>query len=75
MSYIKQQEEECLACEGHGEIVDGHLNDPYAARYTCPVCLGSGAVDPDDNMTMDRYEAIRREMNRAATEDARMGGA
>lgn len=32
----------CPHCEGHGSIVDGHLNDPYAREYTCLLCDGSG---------------------------------
>jgi DnaJ-class molecular chaperone len=66
MSYVKTYlaKETCLACQGAGEIIDGHPHDPYAPTYTCPVCRGEGEVHPDDNMTMERYERIHRARNR-----------
>lgn len=66
MGRVKSQEEECLACGGNGEVIDGSLNDPGAMPFTCPVCEGNRVVDPDDNMTLERYERIRQEMNEAA---------
>lgn len=62
--------ETCRCCDGAGEIVNStHANDPYAMVYVCPLCLGEGEVHPDDNMTLERYEDLRR-----ADYDAMMEG-
>lgn len=59
-------EETCLACGGDG-IVGGSNPDDLA--YLCPVCKGNGYVDPDCNMTLDRYDRIQKEARLAANLD------
>lgn len=51
--------ERCLACDGGGVLFDSR--NPAAAAWACPVCHGEGWVDPDCNMTLERYDATERQ--------------
>lgn len=61
MARVKEalHKERCLACDGGGVLFD--TRNPASVAWACPVCHGDGEVDPDCNMTLERYEAIHRE--------------
>ena len=40
---------DCEACDGLGEVVDGHPNDPYALNVECEDCDGAGTVEATDD--------------------------